>query len=171
MGNTGRAKPARLASKQKERLLRDIWIAHDARWFLKSAQEVGFDTATSLNLAVAKSIGKTEIKLLLAALDYLEIKDIEDFNSVMEIAADVYFPEDHRYSFEMLDESTFVGHVIECSVYKNVNKAGTTDIHQCGGKARFDSWLQALGLSGEIIAEKNTSNCGGTCDFVFKIMW
>jgi len=31
------AKDRYLSSAQKEQILRDIWIAHDGRWFLKSA--------------------------------------------------------------------------------------------------------------------------------------
>jgi len=164
-------KQVNLTSGQKEKILRNIWILHDARWFIKSIGEFGFDAATKLNLTVVKSIGKTEMKLLMAEIDYGEIKNIEDFKAIMESAADLYFPEEHKYEFKILDENSFLGHVLECYVHKNVSKAGTTDIHQCAAKQRFDSWLEALGLEGEVIADKNTNNCNGTCKIIFKIKW
>jgi len=164
-------KAAKLAPEQREKILRNIWILHDARWFLKSIEEFGFDTATKLNLAVTKSFAKTEIKQLIAETDYGEIQNIEDLKSLLEIFADLYFPEEHKYEFKNLDNNSLLGHVLERYVHKNVSKAGITDIHQCAAKTRFDSWLEALGLEGEVVADKNTNNCNGTCKIIFKIRW
>ena len=52
-----------------------------------------------------------------------------------------------------------------------VSAAGATGLHQCAGKTRFESWLRAANLSGEVLNEKNTNNCNGSCEFVFKIRW
>jgi len=164
-------KEVKLTAEQKEKLLRNIWLLHDARWFLKSVEQFGFDTATKLNLAVVKSIARTEIKQLLAETDFGEVRNIKDLQALMEIAAILYFPEEHKYEFKVVDNNTFVGHVLECYVYKMVSKAGTTAIHQCAAKLRFDSWCQAMGLEGEVINEKDTSDCNGTCKIIFKIKW
>jgi len=164
-------KEVKLTSEQKEKILRNVWVLHDGRWFLKAIEELGFDTATKLNLAVTKSFGKTEIKQFIAQTDYGKVKNIDDLESLMEILADLYFPEEHKYEFKPLDNSSLLGHVLECYVYKNLSRAGITEIHQCAAKTRFDSWLKALGLEGEAIADKNTSNCNGTCKIIFKIRW
>jgi len=164
-------KEVKLTPEQREKILRNVWILHDARWFLKAVEQVGFDTATKLNLAVAKSFAKTEIKQFIAETDYGEIKNIEGFKALGEILAALYFPEEHKYEFRIIDNNSLLGHVLECYVYKNVSKAGITDIHQCAAKPRFDSWLEALGLEGEVIADKNTNNCNGTCKIIFKIRW
>jgi hypothetical protein len=161
----------KLTPEQKEKLLRNIWLLHDGRWFLKSVEQFGFDTATKLNLAVVKSIAKTEIKQLLAETGFGEVRNIEDLKALMEVASPLYFPEEHKYEFKVVDNNTFVGHVLECYVHKMVSKAGTTDIHQCAAKLRFDSWCEAMGLDGEVINEKNTNNCNGTCEIFFKIKW
>ena len=158
-----------LSPTQKEKLLRNIWLLHDGRWFLKSAEQFGFDTATKLNLAVVKSIAKTEIKQLLAEINFGEVRNIKDLQALMEIASLLYFPEEHKYEFRVVDNNTFVGHVLECYVHKMVSKAGTIAIHQCAAKLRFESWCQAMGLDGEVINEKNTNNCNGTCEIIFKI--
>jgi len=164
-------KGVKLTAEQREKLLRNIWLLHDGRWFLKSVEQFGFDTATKLNLAVVKSIAKTEMKQLLAETGFGEVRNIEDLKALMELASPLYFPEEHKYEFKVVDNNTFVGHVLECYVHKMVSKAGTADIHQCAAKLRFDSWCEAMGLEGEVINEKNTSNCNGTCEIIFKIKW
>ena len=164
-------KEVKLTSEQREKLLRNIWLLHDGRWFLKSVEQFGFDTATKLNLAVVKSIAKTEMKQLLAETGFGEVRNIEELKALMEVASPLYFPEEHKYEFKVVDNNTFVGHVLECYIHKMVSKAGTTDIHQCAAKLRFDSWCQAMGLDGEVINEKNTNNCNGTCEIIFKIKW
>jgi hypothetical protein len=164
-------KKGKLTAQQKEKLLRNIWLLHDGRWFLKSVEQFGFDTATKLNLAVVKSIAGTEIKQLLAEADFGEVRNMKDLQALMETAALLYFPEEHKYEFKVVDDNTFVGHVLECYVHKMVSKAGTTGIHQCAAKLRFDSWCQAMGLDGEVINEKDTGSCNGTCDIIFKIKW
>ena len=165
------SKEVKLTVEQKEKLLRNIWLLHDGRWFLKSVEQFGFDTATKLNLAVAKSIARTEIKQLLDETDFGEVRNMKELQAVMEIASLLYFPEEHKYEFKVVDNNTFVGHVLECNVHKMVSKAGTTAIHQCAAKLRFDSWCQAMRLDGEVINEKDTSNCSGTCEIIFKIKW
>ena len=164
-------KEVKLTPGQGEKLLRNIWLLHDGRWFLKAVEQFGFDAATRLNLAVVKSIARTEVKQLLAEIDFREVRSIEDLKALMEIASPLYFPEEHKYEFKVVDKNTFVGHVLECYVHKMVSKAGTMDIHQCAAKTRFDSWCEAMRLDGEVINEKNTDNCNGTCEIIFKIRW
>ncbi|MCK5123920.1 MAG: hypothetical protein KAQ82_01725 [Dehalococcoidia bacterium] len=165
------SKKAKLTPEQKERLLRNIWLLQDGRWFLKSVERFGFDTATELNLGVVKSIARTEMKQLLAETDFGEVRNIKDLQALMETAALLYFPQEHKYEFKVVDSNTFIGYVLECYVHKMVSKAGTTAIHQCAAKLRFDSWCQAMGLDGEVINERDTSNCNGSCEIIFKINW
>jgi hypothetical protein len=160
-----------LSQAQKERLLRNIWLLHDGRWFLKAIVKFGFDTATELNLEVVESIGKTEMKQLIAETGFGEIKDIEDLRALVELAAPLYFPPEHKYEIKVIDDNTLLGRVLECYVHQMVSKAGTMELHQCAAKRRFESWLKGLGLNGEVINEKNTNNCNGTCEIIFKIMW
>jgi hypothetical protein len=161
----------KLTPVQKENLLRNIWLLHDGRWFLKSIVKFGFDTATELNLEVVESIGKTEMKQLIAETGFGEIKNIEDLKALVELAAPLYFPPGHKYEIRAIDNNTLLGRVLECYVHQMVSKAGTTELHQCAARLRFESWLKGLGLNGEVINEKNTDNCDGTCEIIFKIKW
>jgi hypothetical protein len=161
----------RLVSEQRERLLRDIWISHDGQWVLKTVQEFGFDAANKLNHAVIGSLGKIEIKRLMAVTKLGEVKNSEDFKRLLDIACGLYMPEEHRYEIKRLDDSSVLGHVLECYVYKNVSKAGTTNYFHCAARSRFTGWLEGSGLQGEVIAERDMDNCNGTCEIVFKIKW
>jgi len=164
-------KKIKLTDEQKEKLLRNIWLLHDGRWFLKSVMQFGFDVATKLNLEVMESIGKTEMKQLMAEIGFGEIKSIDELSAVIELACPLYFPPEHKYEIRVIDDNTLLGRVLQCYVYQMVGKAGTTDIHQCAAKTRFQSWLEGLGLTGEVINDKNTNNCNGTCDIYFRVRW
>ena len=164
-------KEIKLTPEQKEKLLRNIWLLHDGRWFLKSIVQFDFDTATKLNLDVIESIGKTEMKQLIAEAGFGDIKNIEDLKALIELAAPLYFPPEHKYEIKVVDDNTLLGRVLECYLHQMVSKAGTADIHQCASRLRFESWLKGMGLRGEVVNEKNTNNCHGTCDIFFKIKW
>ena len=160
-----------LSAKQKEEILRDIWIAHDGRWFLKTAEKLGFDIATQLNLAVTKSFGKTEIKRLLKEIGKPEIAKIDDLRDFLLIASDLYCPLEHKYEYSIINKNNLSVKILQCYVHKNVSHAGTTEIHQCAGKQRFISWLEALALKGTVSNSQNTNNCNGECEYIFTIEW
>jgi hypothetical protein len=164
-------KEVKLTAEQKERLLRNIWLAHDGRWLLKAAEKFGFDVATNLNLAVQESIGKTETKQLLAETNYREIKNVEDLKALIELACHLYTPADNKNEVEIMDNGTIMVYVWDCYVHKMVSKAGNICLHQCSSRIRCESWLKGLGLNGEVINEKNTNNCNGACEIIFKIKW
>jgi hypothetical protein len=49
----------KLTAEQREKILRENWWwSHDGRWFLKAAQERGFDVTNRLNQIVTRSMGK-----------------------------------------------------------------------------------------------------------------
>jgi hypothetical protein len=166
-----KANEVRLTPEQRERLLRDSWISHDGQWVLKTVQEFGFDIASKLNQAAARSLGKIEIKRLMAVTKWGEIKNAEDLKRLLVVACDLYAPEEHKYEIEQLDENSVLGRVLECYVYKNVSKAGATNYFHCAAKSRFTSWLEGCALQGEVIAERDMANCKGSCEIIFKIRW
>ncbi len=157
----------KLTSEKREKLLRDMLVLLDGRWFVKTIQEYGFEAATKLNLAVAESIGKTEMKQLLAVGQFREIKTIEDFKTVMEVFAEVYWPDMQKYEIRIVDKNTLAIAFFECHVHKMTTAAGTKDIHQCAGNTKAKGWFKACGLDVEIKGEKNTNNCDGGCETFF----
>ncbi len=165
------ANEVRLTPEQKERLIRACWISHDGQWVLKTAQESGLAVASRLNQAAAGSLGKIEIKRLMAATKWGEIMNSKNFKRLLVIACDLYMPEEHKYEIEQLDDHSVVGRVLDCYVYKNVSKVGTTSSFHCAAKFRFTGWMEGCGLQGEVINERDMDNCNGACEILFRIKW
>ncbi len=151
--------------------MRNVWTLHDARWFIKTIEKYGLDAANELNRTVIRSMGKTEIKTLMNGSGVEKITNIDQLNSLMTVASKLFFPKEHKYEFKILNENELLGHVIECYVHKNVEKAGITGLYRCAARPRFESWIAAMGLKGQIIQEEDSSSCGGTCGIVFRIDW
>jgi hypothetical protein len=164
-------KAIKLTPRQKEKLLRNIWLAHDGRWLLKLAEKFGFDTATKLNFAVQESIGKTETKQLLDETGYGEIKNIEDVKALMDLTCLLYTPEGHKTEVKVIDNSTVMLYTWDCYVHKMVSKAGNLYTHRCSSRIRCDSWLKGMALDGEVTRNKDINDCQGACEIIFKIKW
>ena len=156
-------------SEQREEILRNIWTLHDGRWFIKTIEKFGLDTANELNQTVIRSMGKTEIKTLMNRNGVKKIGNIDQLHALMTTASNLYFPNEHKYEFKVLNENELLGHVIECYVHKNVEKAGFTEHYQCAARQRFESWIEAMGLKGKILQDKTTLDCNGSCKVTFKI--
>lgn len=157
--------------EKREEILRNVWTLHDARWFVKTIERYGLDAANELNRTVIRSMGKTEIKTLMRGSGVEKIEDIDRMSSLMTVASKLFFPKEHKYEFKILSENELLGHVIECYVHKNVEKAGIAGLYSCAAKPRFESWIEAMGLKGQIIQEEDSGSCGGTCGIIFKIDW
>jgi len=164
-----------LTHEQREEILRNIWTLHDGRWFIKTIEKFGLGTANELNQTVIRSMGKTEIKLLLRETAIGKISDVEELKALISAASSLYFPREHKYEFKVLSGNELLGHVIECYVHKNVEKADFTEHYQCAAKQRFESWIGAMGLKGEILQAFSilegitTLDCNGSCYITFKI--
>ena len=141
----------RLTPEVKERMMRENWHAHDARWFLKVGVECGFDVANKLNIATVKSMGKTEMKRLLEAMQIGGAENAGDFAKLAAIACETFF------SPQMLEAETtangvdFMKAIIrKCFVFEEVKKAGMTGIYECACGCRHEGWLEGCGLEGEV---------------------
>lgn len=164
-------KTLNLEPAQREKLLRDLWVLCDARWFLKSTLNLGPEAANKMNLAVVDSFGKTEIGRLITESNCGPIVNIREFQDLLEYASELYFPQDHVYEFEIVDEQTLVGHIMECYVHKAVNKANGTGFYICAAQTRLGAWLKGCGLKGKVEVDKDTQSCNGSCSATFKIQW
>jgi len=148
-----------VTDKQKTEILRDIWIAHDGRWFIKTAAGKGFDVATELNLAVQESFGKTEMRRMLKEFGGVKVKNIKDLHWFLVTASDVYCPVEHKYEYKVIDENILSLKILQCYVHINVSLAGNAEIHTCAARIRFEAWLKGLRLNGEIINSAQIATC------------
>ena len=160
-----------LEASVREKMLKDMWLLHDGRWFIKVIEEFGFDAANKLNLEINKSIGKAEMKRLIKELRLTAISSAKELKEVFETAVELYLPDEHQYQFEVYDDNTVLGKVIKCIIHRRLEKAGTTSIYKCPGKVRCDSWLEACGVKGGSIADKTAQDCNGKCIITYRINW
>ncbi|MCJ7831118.1 MAG: hypothetical protein MUP86_01140, partial [Dehalococcoidia bacterium] len=155
---------------EREELLRELWWAHDGRWFLRTAQELGFDTANRLNQAVIRSMGKKEARELMTRTG-AQIADIGDIVEIIRTGGEIYWPEEHKHEMEVVGESLIVGHVLQCYVWEEVNKSVGLAYYRCAAPIRFRGWVDAFGVPGEVIASKEIDECNGSCEISFRFDW
>lgn len=161
----------RLSPDQRERILRELWILNDGRWFVKTSQEHGFDEATRLNLMVVESFGRSETRLLMQEAGIKGIADAEELAAYLRLASDLFLPPKHKRQFRILDENTVLAQVSDCNLYRHLTAAGTAQRHQCGAHTRFSAWLQALGVRGRVEVTGSSATCEGACEVYFHLHW
>ena len=159
----------KLTSEQREKILKENWFSHDGRWFLKVAQELGFDVANRLNQIVARSMGKTEAKRFLKESNFGEVKKIEDLQYIFTEGCRLYYPKEHEFEFKIVDKNTILGKVTTCIAFDAAKKAGVTDVYQCGCMARHGAWLEAFGLDGEAFIRKSMLKGDDFCEVVCTV--
>jgi hypothetical protein len=161
---------AELSPAEKEKLLRDLWVAHDGRWFLKTAEEYGFDSANKLNQAVIRSMGKKEARELMVRTG-TQIAGVSDIKAFMNMAGELYWPGEHKYAVETVGDDLLVGHVIKCYVWENSKKAGALGLYRCAAAIRFSGWMDAMVVPAEVTGSGDCDTCNGSCDISFRFDW
>jgi len=161
---------AELSPTEREKLLRDLWVAHDGRWFLKTAEEYGFDTANRLNQTIIRSMGKKEAKELMTRTG-TQIADVDDIKTFMEMGGGIYWPEEHEYEIEIAGDNLILGHVLKCYVWENSRKAGALGPYRCAAPIRFRGWVDAFGVPGEVTGSSDVDRCNGSCEITFEFDW
>ena len=150
-------------------LLQLCWARHDAQWFLKSKKEFGIEKVNVLNQKVIFSIGKIEAQHILNALGIRKgtIKSIANVFKIMNTFMDVIIPKVMKFKFLVHSENKGVAIVDKCFIWKEVEKSKTESEYVCSCNYRHRGWLDAMGVKGEIIAEKRFSNGDNCCEFKF----
>jgi len=155
----------KLTPEVRERILRDNWHSHDARWFLKVSQELGFDVANRLNQITLKSMCKTDMKRILQATESREINTVEDFIVVVKIGADLYFPPPTlEFDIKAMDKESALITFTRCPTYEEVKKAGIVGLYQCTCWIRLESDLEACNLNGRATIQKSMMQGDSICE-------
>lgn len=141
----------RLPSEVRERILRENWHSHDARWFLKVSLEYGFDVANKLNKSTLRSMARTEMRRLLEATKCSQVETVDDFVKLTDIAFEVYVPLALlEAETRVTGEGSFTAIVKKCFVFEEAGRAGVTETYECACGYRFEGWAEACGLRGEL---------------------
>jgi hypothetical protein len=156
----------RLSADVRERIIRENWHSHDARWFLKVAVECGFDLANRLNQSTLRSMARTEMRRLIDASGCGPIETTEDLAKVLGLAMEVYFPPPMlEGEAEAVDETSARGTVTRCLVQEEVTRAGVQDLYECACPYRHLGWLEACGYSGKVEIRKSMLRGDLVCEF------
>jgi hypothetical protein len=158
-----------LTPKQRENILRDIWIVHDSRWFMNTVLAFGYEKAAELNHKVIKSFAKFEMKRLLKEIDYKGVTDIEDLKIIIALISDLTFPEGFKPEVRVSSSSSVTVNIKGCFVFDNVNKAGFKDVYSCTAYARCSTWFKVLELNGDAKTKGTSKTCNGECEIIFYL--
>lgn len=146
----------KIPMEEREKILRINWWTHDSRWFYYTVKESGFEVANKLNMLVNKSMGKAEMKRLLAALNMDETKAANNFFELIETVWELYCK-----NIFIFGESTKEGNhnriyrIKYDPCYEGTKKAGIIDSYQCACWKRFEGWVETCGVKGEVHIRKN----------------
>ena len=155
----------KLTPEVREKILRDNWHSHDARWFLKVSQELGFDVANRLNQITLKSMCKTDMKRILQATECHEINTVEDFVVVATIGADLYFPPPIlEVDIKAIDKESALVTITRCPTFEEVKKAGIVGLYECTCWIRFESDLEACNLNGTAKIQRSMMQGDSICE-------
>lgn len=160
----------RISPEDRERILRKNWWSHDGRWFLFTAREVGFEVANKLNMLVNKSMGKAEMKRLLAALNMDETTAADNFFEIIETVSDLYCKDVFVIDgFTKERDDRWVFRIKDAPCYQGTKKAGIIDSYQCACWKRFEGWVEACGLKADISIRKSLVKGDDECEIVVSI--
>ena len=139
----------KLNAEVRENILRNNWFSHDARWFLKVSQELGFEAGNKLNQITLRSMAKTDMKRILQAVDCQTIESPDDVATIFQIALELYFPRPmFEGEFKATDTDSTMVTVKRCHTLEEAKKAGVIGVYQCPCAIRFESWLAACRYGG-----------------------
>jgi hypothetical protein len=137
-------------SAERDALLIQCWMSHDARWFAAAAQECGMPVANRLNQIAARAIGKVEAQRILRALSLPPAVTLDDYLLAQEIFIALLGPDLLDYRVSKVGDRAFQVQVQRCFAYDNVVRAGIAAEYECGVFARITGWLDALGQTHEM---------------------
>ena len=160
----------RLSEDEKEKILRMNWWGHDGRWYMMVSNELGFDKANEMNMAINRAIGKLEIKNLMAVskTDVNAIK--QDLFSYIRLnlelcAKDVFEVSDfYKSNGEM---ALVIGN---CPAYQGTKKAGYASNYQCACYKRVEGWLDAVNVVADVRLEKSLINGDESCKICINVL-
>lgn len=160
----------KIPPEEREKILRQNWWNHDGRWFYYTAREAGFELANKLNMLVNKSIGRAEMRRLMAALNIDATKAADTISALIETLSDLFVKDVFVIvGFTKENDYTWVYRLKDGPCYVETKKAGIMDLYQCACFKRAEGWAEACGLKAEVFIRKSMIKGDEECEVVFSI--
>jgi len=145
-----------ILNKIEKREIRDLlgkgWLTHDGMWFYHTYQELGIETANTLNKAAIRSLAPIEIKRVKKVLGIGgdKLGTFEELKDFMLEALEMILPnsvfEKFRFGASSKDLLHWEWESGECFAFKGMKQIGIIDGYRCGVMYRIECWLEALGI-------------------------
>lgn len=136
-----------LSQEQRERLLIENWMAHDARWFNAVAGEYGLTVANRLNKRAVYELGQVEARRLGRAVPLSPVTDRDSYLLAQETMISLLGPQLLSYELMPIGDDEFQIEVRDCFAFRNVSRAGIAAQYECGIVPRLLGWLEGLGVA------------------------
>jgi hypothetical protein len=132
---------ANLSAPEREALIIQCWMSHDARWFMAAAMTCGLETAQRINRLAVREEGRVEAGRLSRRLGLPAVLTVRDYLLLQESVIGLLGPDLLDYRIEGVSEDGFDIEIDRCFAFDNVTKAGIADQYECGILPRLLGWL------------------------------
>lgn len=163
---------SKLSAEEREAVIIQCWMSHDARWFMAAALTCGMEAAQKVNRLAVREEGKAEARRLSRRLGLPSPRTARDYLLLQETIIGLLGPNLLRYEIAEAGEDGFDLRIGRCFAFENVTRAGIAAQYECGILPRVQGWLDASGLSYELSPEP--ARClmaqGRECVYEFRGM-
>jgi hypothetical protein len=160
----------RLSPAERESLIIQCWMSHDARWFMAAALTFGLEAAQRLNRTAVREQGRAESRRLVRRLQLPPVRTVEDYLLAQETIIGLLGPDLLDYSISEREDGFEIG-VLRCFAFDNVTRAGIARQYECGILPRLMGWLDELAPEYELSPEPGTclKAQGRECSYTVRI--
>ncbi|WP_176722535.1 hypothetical protein [Candidatus Thiosymbion oneisti] len=137
----------RLRRRDREQLLRDAWLRHDALWFGYVSEHLDDKLVNVGNRMIVERLAEYEMLSLMRKLRLWPGNgDAATLKALFEIGIDLYQTRYSPVEIELLPGNCLGVSMHDCWACKAVREAGRLDRYRCGPWARLKGWLKAVGI-------------------------
>jgi hypothetical protein len=160
-----------LPAEERESLIIQCWMSHDARWFMAAALTFGLEAAQRLNRTAVREAGRAEARRLVRRLRLPPVRTARDYLLVQETIIGLLGPDLLDYSIAEQGEDAFEIRIRRCFAFDNVTRAGIAPQYECGILPRLMGWLDELGLDYKVSPEPQAclKAQGHECSYTVRV--
>jgi len=161
---------ARVSAADREKLLLNGWMSHDARWFTAVASEFGLDAANKLNAIAVRETGRVEARRAIRMLGVTLPTDLHACVITQEAMGRLLAPGLVDYDITTNADSVRFD-VTRCFAFENVTKAGIAPRYRCGISPRLEGWWDVFNVQYEILPAPGpcAMAAGKPCTYTMRI--
>jgi hypothetical protein len=147
--NAAEALVRQVTPSERERMLLQGWLAHDARWFNAVAQAYGLPAANEMNQQAAHEAGRAEARRTLKQLGLPPPADVDACVVAQQAMGRLLAPGLVDYTLSK-DAGGVRFEISRCFAFENVTRAGISADYRCGIFPRLQGWWDVFDVGYEL---------------------